>query len=648
MPTANANKPRKRPRPAPKRAQEPTALPQKAATPPPACASLLRLRIAPALLLTLLTFGVYYQVMHYPFSNYDDGEYVGDNLKIQKGITGATVRWAFTSIEHANWHPLTWLSHALDWQLFGSNAFGHHVTSLLLHALNVVLLFFFLAQVTRSTSRSLLVAVLFAVHPINVESVAWVAERKNVLCTLFFLLALVTYARYVRRPKLAGCLLVALMFALALTAKAMVVTLPFVLLLLDFWPLQRIEGWSQPSAVYPAPQFPAWKLALEKLPLLALSVAESVITFIAQRKDGSIGTVAKFPLLLRVSNAIVAYAAYLWKTVWPAHLAVLYPYPSKGLPVWQVLLSAALLAGVSAWAWRERSRRSYLIIGWCWFLGMMVPVIGLIQVGEQSMADRYAYLPLIGIFVMVVWGFSDVVEKAGGWLRRWASIAAVVALGLLSAVAWRQVSFWRTNLELWSHAAAVTENNDAAEDAVGSLYLVDAMNAGVHYSSDAEIHFQKALEINPKNAEALSNLGGDLAARGRPQEALEKLRPALQYADQIGPKSKILGQMASAYEQLGDFMTARQYYSDALKISPGADGTAFVGFARTFTDEKIAKVTAELALRPTALGYVQLGQMQESAGRPEAARAAYEQALGLDPKSEAARAALERGSNHKP
>lgn len=632
----------------PKQVQRPRTTPQKVVAQPAALASLLKLRVAPALLLTLLTFAVYYQVIHHPFSNYDDGEYVGDNLNIQKGLTIATLRWAFTSIEHANWHPLTWMSHALDRQLFGSNPSGHHATSLLLHVASVVLLFFFLAQVTRSTFRSLLVAALFAVHPINVESVAWVAERKNVLCTLFFLLTLVAYACYVRRPKLASYLLVASMFALALTAKAMVVTLPFVLLLLDFWPLRRIEGWSQPSAAYPTPQFPAWKLAVEKLPLLALSGAESVITFIAQRKDGSIGSVAKFPLLLRVSNAIVAYAAYLWKTVWPAHLAVLYPYPKNGLPVWEVLLSALLLAGVSTWVWRERSRRSYLITGWCWFLGMMVPVIGLIQVGEQSMADRYAYLPLIGIFVMVIWGLSDVAEKADGRLRRWAGITAAAVLVLLSSVAWRQVQFWRTNMELWSHTTAVTGNNDAAENIIGSLFLVDAMNVGVHYSGDAEIHFQKALEINPKNPDALSSMGGDLAARGRPQEALEKLRLALQFAQADGQKSKILSQMASAYEQLGDFTTARQFYSDALKISPGADSTAFVGFARTFTDEKIAKLTAELAQHPTAQGYVQLGQMQESAGRAETAIAAYQQALVLDPKNEAARTALEHASKHRP
>jgi hypothetical protein len=646
MPSATVTKQRKT-----KQAQAQRVLrtPKKTDTPPAAFTSFWKFRIVPALLLTLMTAAVYYQVIHHPFSNYDDGEYLGDNLKIQKGITGATLRWALTSIEHANWHPLTWLSHALDWQLFGPNPSGHHVASLLLHMLNALLLFFFLAKVTRSTLRSLLVAALFAVHPINVESVAWVAERKNVLCTLFFLLALIAYALYSRRPNLPRYILVALLFAFALAAKAMVVTLPFVLLLLDFWPLRRIEDWSQPSAAFPAPQLPVWKILIEKLPLLLLTGAESVITFIAQRKDGAIGSAAKFPLSLRVTNAIVSYAAYLWKAVWPAHLSVLYPYPSRGLPVWQILVSALVMATVSAWVWRERSRRPYLITGWCWFLGMLVPVIGLIQVGEQGMADRYAYLPLIGIFVMVVWGLSsELAHNADRGLRRSAGVAAAAALVLLSILAWRQVRFWRTNLELWSHASAVTENNGAAEDVIGSLLLVDAMNAGVHYSSEAQAHFQKALQINPKDTEALSNIGGDLQARGRPQEALEMFRLALQYAQQDGLKSKILSQMASAHEQLGDFATARQYYTEALKISPGADGTAFVGFARTFTDEKIAKLTGSLTSRPTAMGYLQLGQMQESAGYADAAHASYQHALLLDPKIEAARAALERGSNSKP
>lgn len=649
MPTANVTKQRKRPRSAPRPGVDsPAALPrqQKKSNPPAAFASLLRLRVAPALLLILLTVAVYYPVLHHPFSNYDDGEYITDNFKIQNGLNRATLRWAVTSIAHANWHPLTWLSHALDWQLYGSNPSGHHATSLLLHVLNVVLLFLFLARVTRSTWRSAFVAALFAVHPINVETVAWVAERKNVLCTLFFLLALFAYAAYTRRPSLPRYLLVALLFALSLSAKAMAVTFPFVLLLLDFWPLQRIQGWTQPSPAFPAPQLPAWKIALEKLPFLALSAAVSVITFIAQHKDGSVGSAAKFPLHLRFSNAVVSYAAYLWKTIWPAHLAVLYPYPSKGVPVWQWLMASLLLVAVSACVWRERSRRPYLIAGWCWFLGMLVPVIGIVQVGEQSMADRYAYLPVIGIFVMAVWGVADrgiADPLRNPSARRFAASAAAALVILLSIVAWRQVGFWHSSLDLWSHTAAVTENNSAAENSVGSLYLVDAMNAGVHYSSAAKIHFEKALQIDPTNSDALSSLGGDLEARGQPQAALEKLRLALQFAKDDGLKSKIIGQIAKCYEQLGDFTTARQYYRDALKM-PVANGDAFVGFARTLTEEKIARQSAEIAQHPTPQNYLQLGQMQESAGFLDAALASYRQALSLDPRLEAARAALARAS----
>jgi len=646
MPTAHSIQPRK-PRTARKKPQK--AVPAPVQKPLEAAGSaFLKFRIAPVLLLVLLTLAVYYPVIHHPFSNYDDGDYVGDNLNIQNGINLATLRWSFTSIDHANWHPLTWLSHALDWQLFGADPAGHHATSLLLHLLNVVLLFLFLVYVTRSTWRSLLVAALFAVHPINVESVAWVAERKNVLCTLFFLLTLLSYARYARRPNFWRYLLVAFLFALALAAKPMVVTLPFVLLLLDCWPLQRIAGWSQPSQAFAAPQLPLRKIVLEKLPLLALSAGASVITFIAQRKDGSVGSVARFPLPLRLENAIVSYAAYLWKAIWPAHLAVLYPYPSGGVAAWKWLLSVLLLIAISGLVWRERTRRGYLIAGWCWFLGMLVPVIGIIQVGEQSMADRYAYLPLIGIFLMVVWGISDLVRNASDRQRRGMMVAAAIVIALLSVAAWRQLSFWQSNMELWSHTAAVTENNAAAENVIGSLFLVDAMNAGQQYSTAADVHFEKAVDFNPHNGAALSNMGGSLAARGRPQEALEKFRVALQYADQVGLKSKLLAQIGAVYEQLGDFNTARQYYRDALKMNPGADGKAFVGFARTFTEERIARLTAEIAQHPTPRLYLQLGQAQESAGFMDAARGSYQQALARDPNNEAARTALAHASQSNP
>jgi tetratricopeptide (TPR) repeat protein len=646
MPTSGATKRRKRRSPpAPKQAQSVRVIPEVKETAVEPSTSFAKFRLAPAILLTLITLSVYFQVIHLPFSNYDDGEYVQNNPDIQRGITTATVRWAVTSTEHANWHPLTWLSHALDWRLFGNNPSGHHFTSLLLHILNVLLLFFFLARMTGSTLRSLFVAALFAVHPINVESVAWIAERKNVLCTLFFLLTLIAYSWYARRPGVVRYLSMTLLFAFALSAKAMVVTLPFVLLLLDVWPLQRIRNWSQPSASFPAPQLPIWKIALEKLPLLVMSFGDSVLTLIAQKKASAIKSVTKFSLSGRLANAVVSYAAYLWKAVWPTRLAVFYPHFAGRVGAWRVLFCALLLMALSAWVWRERAR-PYLIVGWCWFLGMMVPVIGLIQVGDQAMADRYAYLPLIGIFVALVWGFSDLVQTAGVGIRRSAVVVAVAILLLFSVLASRQVRTWRTAYDLWSQALAVDPNNSIAEDVVGSEILLAAMNKGFAVSSEAQVHFQRALEIDPKDSEALLNIGADLQAHGKLQEAISKYKEALLYVEDQSLKTRILADLGSAYERVPDLVTARKYYLEALSFGPKKDPTAFAGFARTFTDEEIATLTRTLTTKPTAPGYLELGQLQESGGYNQDAIASYRHALLIDPKFEAARSALDRLTNH--
>jgi tetratricopeptide (TPR) repeat protein len=600
-----------------------------------------KFRIAPAILLMLMTFGIYSQVIHQPFSNYDDGEYVSNNPNVQNGITRATVRWAMTSTEHANWHPLTWISHALDWQLFGNNPSGHHAMSLLQHSVNVVLLFFLLARMTGSTVRSLIVAALFAVHPINVESVAWIAERKNVLCTLCFLLAIAAYSQYARRPNVIRYLLVALLFAFALSAKPMVVTFPFVLLLLDFWPLQRIKNWIQPSSKFPAPQFPAWKIALEKLPLLVMSAADSVVTVLAQNKADAIKSVTKFSLSGRLANAIVSYVSYLWKAIWPLHLAVFYPYFAGRLALWKVLLCGLFLSAISLWVWRERAR-PYLMVGWCWFLGMMVPVIGLIQVGDQGMADRYAYLPLIGIFLAAVWGLADLSQNGGRRLGRFASVAAGTVLIFFSVLAWRQVRTWQTPYDLWSQALAVEPNNSIAEDVAGSEVLMGALNKGLPVSSEAQLHFQKALKIDPKDSDALLNIGADLQARGQIQEAIADYRAALQNAVDRSLKLRILSDLGSAYERLQDIPTARQYYKQALDLGPKNDPIAFAGFARTFTDEQILDLTRTLDSHPTADGYFKLGQLQEAAGDDQSAITSYTHALRMDSKLAAARSALNR------
>jgi len=643
MPAANTTRHRrKRSRPAPKPAPGPPLILRPVETAPVTSApTFARLRVAPAILLALLTFSIYFQILHHPFSNYDDGEYVTDNPDIQHGISPATLRWAITSTEHGNWHPVTWLSHALDWQMFGNNAGGHHGTSLLLHMLNAILLFVFLAQITGSTARSLFAAALFAVHPINVESVAWVAERKNVLCTLFFLLALMAYSRYSRRPSVIRYLFVALLFAFALAAKPMAVTFPFVLLLLDYWPLQRIQNWSQPSLIFPALQFSAWKIALEKLPLLALSVGDCVLTLIAQNKVNAIKSVTKFSLSARLANAVVSYAAYLWKAVWPLHLAVFYPHFAGPLAAWQVALCALFLVGVSAWVWRERSR-PYLIMGWCWFLGMMVPVIGLIQVGDQGMADRYAYLPLIGIFVAAVWRLTDWAQHAKREVRVSAAIVATAVLVLFSVLAWRQARTWRSSLDLWSQAVAVDPTNFVAEDVVGSEILLSALNKGVPYSNEAQAHFQRALQINPKDSEALLNVGADLQTHGQVQEAIAKYKEALEYAQDPSIKGRILTDLGSAYERLFDLTTARRYYREALQLGPKNAPAAFTGFARTYTDEQIVDLTRNLAAQPTAQGYWKLGQLQESVASNGDAIASYRRALQIDAKFQPAQYALDR------
>jgi len=601
-----------------------------------------RERVTPVVLLVLITFFVYIQVIHHPFVNYDDGEYVGENVDIQHGINGPMMHWALTSTEHANWHPVTWLSHALDWQLFGPDPSGHHLTSLLLHVVNVVLLFLFLTKVTNSTVRSLLAAALFAIHPIGVESVAWVSERKSVLCAAFFLLALIAYAGYARRPNVGRYLAVVLLFALGLASKPMLVTFPFVLLLLDCWPLQRIQGLSEPSQAFPSPQLPAWKIALEKLPLLALSAADSVVTMIAQQKVHAIRAGAAFPLSLRIENAVFSYPAYMWRAVWPTRLAVLYPYPYGGLPTFRVVLSALLLIACSVWVWRERAR-PYLLVGWLWFLGMLVPVLGLVQVGEQGMADRYAYLPMIGLFIAAVWGLFDLAQKVESGQRRYAAAAGGVVLIVFTFLCVRQVGFWRSNLDLWAHAAAVTENNNVAEDVVGSEILVEAMNHGQSASPEAQVHFQNAIRMDPKDSEALVNIGADLQLHGQVPEALEKYRMALQYVKEDSMRAKALTNMGWAYEQIGQYAAAREYYRKAMNVGwKGAQSTAFMGYARTFTDEQIAALGATLSAHPTAAGFFQLGQLQDAGGYTAAAVPSYQRALELDPKLEQARTALDR------
>jgi len=392
-------------------------------TPPPASTTVRACCFG--FLLVLLCFAVYYPARTHPFVNYDDNLYVTDNDQVKNGLTWETVTWAFTTYEAGNWHPLTWLSHAWDFQLYGMDPAGHHQTNLLLHTLNGLLVFWVLLTATGHPGRSFMVAALFVVHPINIEPVVWVAERKTVLSMTFFLLALGAYGWYAAKPRVDRYLLVALLFALGLMAKPQVITFPFVLLLWDYWPLERLAVRFSPFALrqnssggirakseerHETRHYSPTALGLEKLPLLAIAAASAAITMKAQRTANAVLSLGAVPLSIRLSNAIVAYVRYLGKAFWPVNLAPMYPHPGSSLPAWQVYGALLLLLAITLWVVEQRRRR-YPLVGWLWFLGTLVPMIGLVQVGRQAMADRYAYLPLLGIFIMVCWGIADWVEE---------------------------------------------------------------------------------------------------------------------------------------------------------------------------------------------------------------------------------------------
>jgi len=597
-----------------------------------------QITITLCVLLAVITFAVYFRATQNPFVNYDDQGYVVENTRIQQGLSAATFRWALTSFDDTNWHPLTWLSHALDWQLFGPNAGGHHLTSVLLHVMNTILLFLLLTRATGSIGKSLLVAFLFALHPINVESVAWVAERKNVLCMFFSLLTLGAYGWYARHPRIDRYVVVAVLFILALAAKPMAVTLPFALLLLDFWPLYRVESVAPPSEAFPVPQAPFARLALEKLPLLALSVASSLITMAAQK--AAVATNQHVPMLVRFINAVYAYSMYIVKAFWPVHLASFYPYEGYRLEGWKFLLCVCFLAGVTIWTWRNRSH-PYLPLGWFWFLGTLVPMIGLVQVGDQAMADRYAYLPLIGIFVIVVWGVSDIAQ-AWSLNVRWCAAAAGVFLAVLSVLTWRQIGIWHSSRDLWFHALDVTKDNYMAEDYAGSALLVENFQStGARHQDEALVHFRNAVRINPNDAISHLNLGADMHERGQIREAMQEYQAVLGLTNDSHLLAKAFIDLGAAAQQLGDFAAADEYYQHALQLEPRND-VILMNRGKLRMSRRIQEMAASASAKQSPTAYLELGQLQQAAGQLLDARQSYETAIKLNPKFTAAQEALSK------
>ena len=535
--------------------------------------------LAICLLLAVATFVLYSPAIRHPFIfEYDDSCYVISNPHVQAGMVWKTITWALVSLRCGNWHPLTWLSHALDFQLYGMNPHGHHVTNVLLHVLNVVVLFLLLMWATGAVGRSLLVAAIFASHPFNVESVVWIAERKNVLSTLFFLLALGGYGWYARKPSVKRYAAVAALFVLGLASKPMVITLPFVLLLLDFWPLGRIEYCSSlpqlgvrkddknglfispgPEIAFHVPQFRFSWLVLEKLPLLALSVAAAVVTILAQRSHNFMHL--ELPVRMRLENAIYAYAMYVWKAFWPACLTVFYPHPWETLALWKTGLAALFLLSVSVLVWQQRSPRPYLITGWLWFLGTLVPVIGLIQVGEQAMADRYAYIPLLGIFLMAVWGAADLADRRQLSLRSRATAAAVV-LVLLAILTSIQIRYWRSSYDLWSHAVDVTKDNFVGEENLGRALLA------LDRPAEAVPHLQKATRIRPLDPNGHLSLGGALATSGQTRDAIAEYEAAIPRLTDPNTRAVTCETLGRLYNQVGNYTKARESYEQALQLNP--------------------------------------------------------------------------------
>jgi len=619
--------------------------------------------------LAVVTFGLYAQVMGHQFITLDDDSYIKENPVVNRGVTLAGFAWAFTTFHQANWHPLTWIAHMIDSQLFGMFAGGHLLVNALIHAANTLLVFWLLLRTTHARWSSALVAALFALHPLHVESVAWPSERKDTLCTFFGLLSLIAYTRYAdARVALASCQSIGwkpmphgaarkwyawtfITLLLGLLAKPMLVTWPFVMLLLDYWPLDRMRGLrsdvgSQIANVNGEPASRSlstrrsfmqrlvggggWSvvrgLVVEKIPLFALVTASAVVTFIAQSHGGAVRSFTEAPITLRLSNALVSYAKYLLLAFWPNDLAVNYPFQEAGIPSWQIIGAALLLIAITAFCLSQRKLRLYLIVGWLWFLGTLVPVIGLVQVGGQTMADRYFYIPSIGLFIAIVFGLADIAERrrVAPWLC--AAMANVVLL-VLAALTNAQTHLWSDSFALFQHALAVTPPNFTIENSLGL-----ALGKSSRYD-DATAHFQKALKIRPDFYEAMFNMGAIRFYQGRLPEAVEYYQAAIhsqpgapkahmqlalalwnqnrseaacdemRRASQLAPKDAIIrSDFGLALARLGRIPEAIDQLHEALRLNPHSAeahnnlGLALLASGRT--RESIPEFEAALRLKP--------------------------------------------------
>lgn len=555
------------------------------------------------LLLAVATFLLYLPSLENDFINYDDPAYVSSNSYVQQGVTRESAAWALKTTTEANWHPLTWISHMVDVQLFGLNSLGHHLTSALLHVINVVVLFLLLRHATGCIWRSALVAGLFAIHPLNVESVAWVAERKSLLCTLFMLLAIWAYYHYMRRPSLFRYSSIILWFALALMAKPMVLTLPVLFLLLDYWPLGRM---SNPETVSDSGR-PLSRLIAEKVPLLLLSLGSALITMYAQARGGAVGNLYSLPLGLRVKNAIYSYLSYILKGIWPSHLAVFYPHPENSLAWWKVSVAALFLVLVTGLVWRYRERR-YLVTGWLWYLVAMIPVIGIVQVGRQAMADRYAYIPFLGLFAIVVWLAADL-SMENRMVRQVLAGVAIIVLCSYIYISSVQLRYWHNSYTLFSHALDVTRDNGIAEDNLGQALYTEGQ-PGL-----AMQHFAAAVRLMPQLSTAHYNLGTMMHLQGRSDEAMREYKLALDYASDPLVLAQTHNNLGALLLENGHAAAALAHFNAAITLNPHEQnsfvGRGIVEYKAGDVDAAIADLTHARRLGPSPLALFWLDRISQ-------------------------------------
>ena len=565
--------------------------------------------------LAVVTFGIYAQLIGHRFITLDDPTYIYENPNVNRGVSLAGVAWAFTTFHAGNWHPLTWIAHMIDSQLFGMIAGGHLLVNALIHAANTLLVFWFLWRTTHARWSSALVAALFALHPLHVESVAWASERKDTLSTFFGLLSLIAYVRYAKAPSVRRHAWTAIMLVLGLLAKPMLVTWPFVMLLLDYWPLGRfvsLVGTSRCDVRTPQRGVPTfgsqWSivrgLIIEKIPLLLLVAASAVITFLAQSHGGAIRTFTEAPITLRLSNVLVSYAKYLLLAFWPNDLAVNYPFPKAGIPALQIIGATLLLIGITAFCFSQRKLRPYLVVGWLWFLGTLVPVIGLVQVGAQTMADRYFYIPSIGLFIALVFGLADMAEtrRVAPWLSAATANAVLLVLATLTNA---QIHRWSDSFTLFKHALAVAGPSVIVEDCLGlALHKNGQLDEAVP-------HFEKALQMRPDDDVALLTMGVTRFYQGRMPEAIDYAQAAI----------RSLPGSPKAHNLLGMALAKQNHNQAALDEVRHASEL----------DPKDADIRNNLGL-----ALARLGKMPEAIDQ-------FQEALRLDPNNAAAHANLGLG-----